>query len=135
MSIEPDRLRRFSSETERVRVAGTQARQDAVWRVVGPPVPEEDDRPHWHGEAELLPEPSNPYDPSAVRVEVEGEMVGYVPRELAARVQPAVSVLAARGERVVVPAYALGGFRWPEGGRASVGLVLRLDPEELAAAA
>lgn len=34
--------------------------------------------------ATLRPEPDNPYDRNAVRVEIDGEMVGHLPRELAA---------------------------------------------------
>lgn len=31
--------------------------------------------------AELVPEPDNPHDPNAIRVDVGGETVGYIPRE------------------------------------------------------
>jgi cell division protein FtsB len=31
--------------------------------------------------AELVPEPSNPYDPNAIRVEIGGIAIGYIPKE------------------------------------------------------
>lgn len=33
--------------------------------------------------AVLVPEPSNPHDPNAVRIDIAGKPVGYLPRELA----------------------------------------------------
>jgi len=40
----------------------------------------------WIGTATLVPEPSNPHDPNAVAVVIDGHHVGYIPRELAAGV-------------------------------------------------
>ncbi|MBI1379435.1 MAG: hypothetical protein GC157_18450 [Frankiales bacterium] len=37
------------------------------------------------GEAVVQPEPDNPFDPMAVRVTIDGQTVGYVPREQAER--------------------------------------------------
>lgn len=37
-------------------------------------------------EAELVPEPDNPHDPNAIRVDVGGVKVGYIPREQTARI-------------------------------------------------
>lgn len=42
------------------------------------------------GLAELRREPSNPHDPNAVRVLVEGRVVGYLPRAAASAYQPAL---------------------------------------------
>ena len=50
-----------------LRVAGVTFRKDALAAVV-------DDA------CEFVPEPSNPHDPAAIRVEVGGQHVGYVPR-------------------------------------------------------
>lgn len=125
--------RGFPAEEHRVPVVGTQRRQDAIWRIVGPPTQGPDSRAHWRGEATLEPEPENRHDPNAVRVAVGGETVGYLARELAARVQPAVVALTQRGATLTIPVYARGGFLFPDGERASVGLVLELDPEELMA--
>ena len=132
----------FDSPTDRVRVVGTQAYRDAVWRAIGPPAADAREpagRASWRGEALLEPECDNPHDCNAVRVTVGGQTVGYLPRELAARVQPALLALERRGTRAAVAAYARGGFEWRSGEsageRASAGLMLRLDPAELLAAA
>ena len=53
-----------------LRVAGVTFRQDALEAV----------RRDASGECAFVPEPSNPADPAAVRVEVGGKHVGYVPR-------------------------------------------------------
>ena len=127
--------RRFESERARVVVAGTQSYQDVLWRVAGGPTEGPEGRAHWHSEATLEAEPGNPHDPSAVRVTVAGEVVGYLPRELAGYVQPALLALAARGVQVVVPCYARGCFTWRggerDGQRASIGLGLRFDPDDV----
>jgi hypothetical protein len=49
-------------------------------------------------DALLLPEPSNPHDPNAVAVYMSGGHVGYVPRDVAAVMQPAlISMSASHG--------------------------------------
>jgi hypothetical protein len=86
-----------------VRVAGTQAYQDAVLRVVGPPTEGPGSRASWRGEAELVPEPGNHHDANAVRVVVEGVTVGYLPREVADWLRWELIALERRGERLRVP--------------------------------
>jgi hypothetical protein len=134
MSRPISRVRHFVSETARIPVVGVQARQEAIWGIVGPP-DQREDRASWHGDALLEPEPDNPHDPGAVRVSIDGQPVGYLARELAADLQPALRALASRGEAVSVPVYARGGFGLDDGGRASVGLVLRFEPADVRAAA
>ena len=134
MSRPVTRVRHFVSETSKIPVVGVQPRQDAIWGIVGPPDRRED-RATWHGDALLEPEPENRHDPGAVRVSIDGQPVGYLARELAAELQPALRALTARGVAVSVPVYARGGFAFDDGGRASVGLVLRFDPADLRAAA
>lgn len=46
---------------------------------------------------ELVPEPDNPFDSSAVSVRQEGEVVGYLPREAAAQWTPIVRRVIASG--------------------------------------
>lgn len=43
------------------------------------------------GVAQLVPEPGNRFDRHAVRVEVEGKLVGYLPKEVAATYAPVLS--------------------------------------------
>jgi hypothetical protein len=40
--------------------------------------------------AELVPEPTNEYDPNAVMVKIDGERVGYLSRDDAVRLGPAI---------------------------------------------
>ncbi len=48
----------------------------------------------------LRPEPQNPYDANAVSIQVDGNVVGYMPRDLAKQWQPVL--LAAESEGYVV---------------------------------
>lgn len=41
---------------------------------------------------ELVSEPSNPYDPNAVRVEFKGTMCGYVPARFSSEIAAALSI-------------------------------------------
>ena len=120
---------------EKVRVVGTSQYQDAIWRIVGEPTRDRDSRASWRGEAALEAEPGNRHDRNAVRVTVGGETVGYLDRELAAELQPDLVELARHGTAAVVAAHAVGGFELREGGRASVGLVLEMDPRDVHRAA
>lgn len=55
------------------------------------------------GTAHLRPEPSNRFDPNAVRVIVDGIHVGYLPKELAASYAPILSALISDGRAPVTP--------------------------------
>ncbi len=44
----------------------------------------------FHCVAELVPEPTNPYDPNAIKVTINGACVGYLPRQDAAKLGPAI---------------------------------------------
>lgn len=46
---------------------------------------------HFECFAELVPEPTNRYDPNAVRVDIDGACVGYLSREDAVELGPAIS--------------------------------------------
>ena len=124
------RQRVFFSRTTRVRVVGASQYQDAIRQIAG--LEDADERPVWEGLAVLAPEPSNPHDPNAVQVLVDGQVVGYLDRETAARLRPVLDRIAARDEaRVAVPCRVTGGFRLPDGSRAHVGLQLLFSPREL----
>lgn len=51
----------------------------------------------YEGVAHLLPEPNNPHDPNAVAVRVEGGLVGYLAKELAARYVQTLTTLTTNG--------------------------------------
>jgi len=47
--------------------------------------------------ANLVPEPTNKYDPNAVMVQIKGELVGYLARDDAARYRPALTEVMTHG--------------------------------------
>lgn len=88
-----------------VEVVGEGSYQDAIERIAGPKEPE--GKQMLVG-ATLRCEPSNEYDPNAVRVEVMGQLVGYLPRDLAAKV---CTALSAKGGAVEGSGMIVGGWR------------------------
>lgn len=57
---------------------------------------------HFECLAELVPEPTNRYDPNAVRVDIDGACVGYLSRADAVELGPAISeALAEHGSGLV----------------------------------
>jgi collagen type III alpha len=54
--------------------------------------------------ATLLPEPTNRFDPDAVAVHIDGQRIGYLPREDAARYRPALDEIHASGRTPTVAA-------------------------------
>ncbi|WP_432939457.1 HIRAN domain-containing protein [Kribbella sp. CA-253562] len=59
--------------------------------------------------ATLVPEPDNKHDPTAVAVRVDGETVGYLPRDVAGGYGPCLAELAARGHVAQVACRVWGG--------------------------
>ena len=60
--------------------------------------------------AQLVPEPTNKYDRNAVQVLINGAVVGYLPKEDAARFSPLLSKLVAQGWLPQVAARVLGAL-------------------------
>jgi hypothetical protein len=60
--------------------------------------------------AELIPEPDNKYDPNAVQVQIDGRLVGHLPKEDAARYADVLAALVAQGWVPRVGASVRGGF-------------------------
>ena len=58
--------------------------------------------------AALIPEATNPHDPNAVKVEIEGKLVGYLPRQAAIDYGPMVKEPAERGRTAVCEAMIAG---------------------------
>ena len=82
----------------KISVVGESNYQDALRKVSGAP-PAGD----WKFEcqARLVPEPTNPYDPKAVMVQIDGECVGYLSRRNASIYGPRVrALIEAEGEAV-----------------------------------
>ncbi len=74
--------------------------------------------------AVLVPEPSNPYDGNAVRVDVAGRLVGYLAREDAVQYQPPLLDLAQRGLQGACPAFICSG------GAGMYGIWLHIAPPD-----
>lgn len=109
---------------ELVNVAGESHCQEALRELTGAG-PDEEVRQD--AEAVLVPEPDNPHDPNAVRVEIDGHLVGYLPRAEAVAYGPTIRAVEARGRSAACEATIAG-----RGGATSVlGVFLRLpDPGE-----
>jgi len=74
--------------------------------------------------AVLVREPTNPYDPNAVRVEADGRPLGYVPKEDAPRFHAVLDKLAGQDRSATCRARLTGGWDRGHGERGSIGLQL-----------
>ena len=79
----------------------------------------------------LVLEPENPHDPNAVRVEIDGALIGYLSRDNAARYRADLTAAGTPDATVQCTARIVGGFETASGERASFGV--RLDLPELSA--
>jgi hypothetical protein len=72
-----------------------------------------------------VPEPDNSHDPDAVRVEIEGRLVGYLPREVAQAYKSLIAVYVRKRLRVTCEAMIAGrAFDGP--GEAMLGVFVKL---------
>ena len=69
-----------------LEVVGELAYQDALWRLSGATL---GDRIRRQIVAVLVPEPTNPYDSNAIAVQIDGQVIGYLPRDTAKSVHAA----------------------------------------------
>jgi len=76
-------------------------------------------------DALLVLEPENPHDANAVRVEIDGALIGYLSRENAARYRADLAAAGTPAATVQCKARIVGGFETASGERASFGV--RLD--------
>lgn len=81
-----------------------------------------------HVMAELVREPDNPYDSDAVRVDVGGRQVGYIPRDEAADYHDVIAALWERGLLATCRAKLTGGWDRP-GDRGHIGVCLDIDDD------
>jgi len=114
-----ERRATFLRGHESVNVAGESHYQEALRAIAGPGEVRMDT------EAHLIPEPENDYDPNAVRVEIDGHKVGYLPRDLAPAWGPRLAELADRRRVGGCEAAIVGGAD------TALGVFLRLpDPQD-----
>jgi len=120
-------------------IVGESHYQEALSTICGGPC--EDGHEH-ECVAELLPEPSNPYDANAVMVRIQGKTVGYLSKEWAPLYLAALKALGHEGAPATCNAIINGGWertRRGEVDRGSFGveldmvMPLRLDDEAVAA--
>lgn len=79
---------------------------------------------HFECFAELAPEPTNPYDPNAVRVDIDGACVGYLSRADALELGPAISAALSEHGSGLVRAVIAGRA---DGDTDNLGVFLHLD--------
>lgn len=108
-----------------LELVGEASYQDALWSICGGVL---GDRIRHRIDALLIPEPENPYDPNAIRVEVQGRLVAYFCRDDAAEYQSGLQSLMNRhGGHVGLRGVIVGGGQYPDGpGR--LGVWLDHDP-------
>lgn len=74
----------------------------------------------------LVPEPTNPYDPNATRVEIAGRMVGYLPRLDAVGYRDGLQLARIPSGPLVCRAVILGGWK-RRGSSGQFGVMLDMD--------
>ncbi len=108
-----------------MNVAGESHYQEALHEIVGPGAEGE---VALDTEALLVPEPSNPHDPNAVMVQIDGRLVGYLPRHEAVAYGATLRKLSERGRTGACEARIAG--HGGGSGTTNLGVFLRLpDPE------
>lgn len=113
-----------------IEVVGVSLRQDVIVAIV-------EERRGRSGRtmttaAQLILEDTNPHDVNAVRVEIDGALIGYLSRDNAARYRANLSAAGTPDATVQCRARIVGGFETASGERASFGVRLDLPPMEAA---
>ena len=110
-----------------LEVVGELAYQDALWRLSGGTL---GDRIRRQIVAVLVPEPTNPYDANAIAVQIDGQVIGYLPRATAQEYLPGLQrLMSVRGGYVALRGVIVGGGYYDDGpGR--LGVWLEHDPAD-----
>lgn len=113
-----------------LEVVGELAYQDALWGLSGGTV---GDRIRRHIVAVLVPEPTNPYDANAIAVQIDGQVIGYLPRATAQEYLPGLQhSMSVHGGCVALRGVIVGGGYYDDGpGR--LGVWLEHDPADFGA--
>lgn len=118
----------WSPRTRQFEVAGEWYRQDNLRRYFGGAGKLSTEGAEMDSDAQLVPDPMNPYDSNAVAVYVRGWHLGYLEREDALRYHSAIAGIQARGDLATVRSrqWARLGY----GGEVSARVTVALpDPE------
>ena len=89
-----------------MEVAGESFYRDAIAEIVGLAGESFGQTLYW---ASLVPEPENPYSPTAVRVDINGKKVGYIPKEASPAFVPVALRITALGCDAQCAAAIVGG--------------------------
>ncbi|MEZ5955804.1 MAG: hypothetical protein R3C27_01135 [Hyphomonadaceae bacterium] len=79
-------------------------------------------------DALLILEDANPHDANAVRIEIDGALVGYLSRDIARRYRADLAAAGTPSVTVKCKARIVGGFETARGERAYFGVRLDLPP-------
>jgi hypothetical protein len=104
-----------------LEVVGELAYQDALWRLSGGTL---GDRIRRQIVAVFVPEPTNPYDANAIAVQIDGQVIGYLPRATAQEYLPGLQrLMSEHGGYVALRGVIVGGGYYDDGpGRLGVWL-------------
>ena len=116
---------------EDLEIVGEASYQEALWGICGGV---KGDRIRHKIIAVLVPEPDNAYDPNAVSIHIQGNLVGYFARDVAASYLPGLHRLMARcNGHVALEGVIVGGGYYDDGpGR--LGVWLEHDPRDFGVA-
>jgi len=114
-----------------LEVVGERAYQEILWGLSGGTV---GDRIRRHIVAVLVPEPTNPYDANAIAVQIDGQVIGYLPRATAQEYLPGLRrLMSVRNGYVALRGVIVGGGYYDDGpGR--LGVWLEHDPADFGVA-
>ncbi len=103
-----------------LEVVGELAYQDALWRLSGGTL---GDRIRCQIQAVLVPEPTNPYDGNAIAVQIEGQVIGYLPRATAQEYLPGLQrLMSVHGGYIALRGVIVGGGYYDDGSGETRGL-------------
>ena len=114
--------------TDDLEVVGESYRQAELWALVGVASTE---RVRQEIVAFLIPDPDNKYDPNAIGVYIDRFHVGFIPRDMAARLTPGLNSLYALhpGKYVALRGVITGGGMRDDG-LGNLGVFLTYDPAD-----
>ena len=109
-----DRKATLYTGNETLEVVGESHYQEALWSIVGG---RRSDRVRHETVAVLIPDPDNQYDPNAIRVVLEGSLVGYLSGEDAPVYLPGLLRLmdSSANRLVALDGIVVGGGQRPDG--------------------
>jgi hypothetical protein len=122
----PEVTRQPEPNWRNVSVVGESYYQPALWEAAG--VANTGSQVAVECIAELVPEPENPHDPNAIKVEVKGQCVGYLSRGVARRYGKRVREMRTAGQPTICDAFIGGLVEGSE--NPNLGITLKFPVDE-----